>query len=390
MGPTIILDKSTLQGLTGNDEVVLLRQYFIVNIVPVLLREIGADLRKKKVRTSPEKEIRDLSRKLSQLDSIVCPELIQMVQIELLGDEVVPLNGQVPLFGEFSTDEAGNTILVARQLKVEDDVLRWQLQRYKDEDYADADAWRLSTDEKSLERLRNENKDLILQLKEYDDLPKLLAYVDRMLAAPEAASLLMEVFQTLSQLNALEFAKVVERWERAGKPPLAQFVPYSFYCIRVTLFHHMGLLRGFFTTRAKDLYDLQYVYYLPFCHVFSSSDNFLRAIVPTLMRKDQVFVVGSDLKADLNRAVTCLRSEGKAEVQTSHPPSDSLVHRIWEQLKWGASEAQTEPLLSAKNQDIPVARKRRVHLDSPCFCGSGKTLRVCCYAKWQFSRNRGE
>jgi hypothetical protein len=44
MGPTIILDRSTLQGLTGKDEAVLLRKYYLLNVHPVLLDEILADL----------------------------------------------------------------------------------------------------------------------------------------------------------------------------------------------------------------------------------------------------------------------------------------------------------------------------------------------------------
>src|SRR5262245_27826249 len=105
MGPTIILDKSTLQGLTGNDEAVFLRRYYLVNLPPVLLQEIGADLRKVKVRTSPEEEVRTLSRKLSQVGSIVCPDYRVMIQAELLGEDKIPMNGQVPVQGDYVLDE---------------------------------------------------------------------------------------------------------------------------------------------------------------------------------------------------------------------------------------------------------------------------------------------
>src|SRR5262245_49824772 len=127
MGPTIILDKSTLQGLTGNDEAVFLRRYYFTNLPPVLLQEIGADLRKEKVRTSPEEEVRILSRKLSQIESIVCPDYRVMVQVELLGEEMVPMNGQVPVQGDYVSDDNGNKLFVARPPDVEDDVLRWQI-----------------------------------------------------------------------------------------------------------------------------------------------------------------------------------------------------------------------------------------------------------------------
>jgi hypothetical protein len=72
-----------------------------------------------------------------------------------------------------------------------------------------------------------------------------------MLEAPEAVECVLQMVQNLSQVDAPQFAKVVKQWELTGKPPLAQFAPYSFYCIRMTMFHHFGLLRGFFTTGQK-------------------------------------------------------------------------------------------------------------------------------------------
>jgi len=373
MGPTIILDKSTLQGLTGNDEAVFLRRYYILNLPPVLLQEIGADLRKEKVRTSPEEEVQSLSRKLSQMGSIVCPDHTVMVQVELLGEEKVPMNGQVPVQGDFVSDNEGNKLFLARPSDAEADVLRWQIQRYTSEDYAAAAAWRASDQDNSLEAIRNENKDLAPQLQQFRTPAELLHYVDCMLSTPDTAEIVFDLFRKLSCLDQ-EFARVRMRWDRAGRPPLAQFAPYSYFCVRAVMFHHLGLLRGFFTTRSKDLYDLIYVFYLPFCYVFSSSDNFLKTIVPPLLRKDQIFVSGSDLKADLRKAV-----ENRKQLKdTEQPPRDSLAQRIRDQLGWGKHDLKE----LSETEAIPVARKRRLPLDGPCICCSGKTLRECCYPKW--------
>jgi hypothetical protein len=137
---------------------------------------------------------------------------------------------------------------------------------------------------------------------------------------------------------------------------------------------NLGMLRGFFTTRTKDLYDLAYVFYLPFCSVFSSSDNFLKTIIPPLMRKDQIFVSGSDLKADLRTAV-----ENREQLSDSDvPPRESLAQRVRDQLGWGSHDPEELTEIHA----IPLARRRRLPLDGPCICCSGKTLRECCYLKW--------
>jgi hypothetical protein len=239
MGPTIILDKSTLQGLTGNDEAVFLRRYYIVNLPPVLLQEIAADLRKEKLRTSPEEEVRNISRKLSQIGSIVCPDHRVMVQVELLGEEKVPMNGQVPVQGDYVSDDKGNRLIVARPSDLEDDVLRWQMQRYTTEDYANADDWRSSVQKSSLEEIRNENKDLAPELERFRTPAELLNYVDHLLSSLVTREIVFELFQKLSCLEQ-EFATVHERWERAGKPPLAQFAPYSLFCVRTVMFHNLG------------------------------------------------------------------------------------------------------------------------------------------------------
>jgi hypothetical protein len=45
--------------------------------------------------------------------------------------------------------------------------------------------------------------------------------------------------------------------------------------------------------------DLAYLYYLPFCSVFTSKDNFHAEIVPLFLTSEQTFVNGIELKEDL-------------------------------------------------------------------------------------------
>jgi hypothetical protein len=47
--------------------------------------------------------------------------------------------------------------------------------------------------------------------------------------------------------------------------------------------------------------DLAYLYYLPFCIVFTSKDRFHAQIVPLFLDPFQTFVNGEDLKADLKK-----------------------------------------------------------------------------------------
>ncbi len=53
--------------------------------------------------------------------------------------------------------------------------------------------------------------------------------------------------------------------------------------------------------RPSNAADIAYLYYLPFCMVFTSSDNLHARTAPLFMRADQHFLPGGDLKADLQR-----------------------------------------------------------------------------------------
>jgi len=47
--------------------------------------------------------------------------------------------------------------------------------------------------------------------------------------------------------------------------------------------------------------DLAYLYYLPFCSVFTSKDNFHTQIVPLFLNENQTFVNGVEFKEELKR-----------------------------------------------------------------------------------------
>ena len=53
------------------------------------------------------------------------------------------------------------------------------------------------------------------------------------------------------------------------------------------------------STRASNVIDLQYLYYLPFCRVFTSGDKFHKDVAPLFMQPNQVFVDPVKLRADL-------------------------------------------------------------------------------------------
>lgn len=83
---------------------------------------------------------------------------------------------------------------------------------------------------------------------------------------------------------------------------------------------------------------MAYLFYLPFCMVFTSNDKLHAATVPLFLRSNQSFVPGLDLKkglAFLDEHFSELPSEVKRKGLhhfASHPPFDNsfLVTQLWD------------------------------------------------------------
>ncbi|MGA7410201.1 MAG: hypothetical protein WBW33_06930 [Bryobacteraceae bacterium] len=83
--------------------------------------------------------------------------------------------------------------------------------------------------------------------------------------------------------------------------------------------------------------DLAYLYYLPFCSVFTSKDNFHIQIVPLFLGRMQDFVNGNDFKEDMKRLVDYHSVLPEAVLKTglnnfaACPPDDDafITTRMW-------------------------------------------------------------
>lgn len=95
---------------------------------------------------------------------------------------------------------------------------------------------------------------------------------------------------------------ILERWSVDRYRPLAQYAPYVAHVLTVEIFFQIALGAGLISAeRASNRADIAYLFYLPFCHIFVSSDKLHRRCAPLFLRANQDFVWGADLKADLRR-----------------------------------------------------------------------------------------
>jgi hypothetical protein len=91
--------------------------------------------------------------------------------------------------------------------------------------------------------------------------------------------------------------------------------------------------------RASNKADIAYLYYLPFCMVFTSSDSLHAKTVPLFLRDRQQFLGGLDLRDDLRRLdehymqlPADVRDQGIQSFAKDPPETgDFLTCRLWDQ-----------------------------------------------------------
>lgn len=144
----------------------------------------------------------------------------------------------------------------------------------------------------------------------------------------------------LNLLGAPETVEyVVNTWVQKRRPPLRDHLPYFVFMLKINIFFCLVLPTQLLSNvKASHEIDLAYLYYLPFCSVFTSKDNFHADIIPLFLSPEQTFVNGAELKEDLNRLVAYYERLLDDVLKTglihfaAYPPDDTgfLTTRLWD------------------------------------------------------------
>lgn len=137
--------------------------------------------------------------------------------------------------------------------------------------------------------------------------------------------------------EATQFVR--DDWTAKRKPPIRQHLPYFTFMLSINIFFALiiktELLRNI---KQSHQIDLAYLYYLPFCSVFTSKDRFHVQTVPLFLNQRQTFVYGEEMKQDLSRLVELYSNMPDEVLRTGlfnfaqQPPEDTsyLVTRLWD------------------------------------------------------------
>lgn len=425
MGPIIILDKSTLQSLS-NDELLFLNKYFILNIPPVLIMEIWADLAKPDKEGAISKDqVQNLAKKIYRGQSAINAHFFHCIIWSLLGERL-SMDGRILLpGGSPRISKSGKKGVVFEETPEEKQLNRWKSGDFDSEEQAIGAQWRTASKVIDLEAVRMNLAKKFKSIVRINSLAYLDSFVNNYFARPSSKTDFLSQLTEEYKIPQPIASKIFLRYERANRPPLNTFAPYAYYCLHIKTFFLFALIYNLVSTRNTNIIDLEYLYYLPFCRAFSSSDKFHQTLVPYFIRDDQRFVHGIYLKADLTQLAhdwnVNFHKDMKAwDTKYGHGPpenANSIVYRLWRELlpnwKPGAisdsskSETRKDKKLSEQldefeksgdlqKTDYPsddskvdfIIRKYSVSIHDPCPCGSGKKFRDCHWPEVRNSHKR--
>jgi hypothetical protein len=337
MGPILIFDKSFLQSLNP-DEAMWLDNFFNTNITPLFFIETLADLEKEiKSGKTPEEIVGSLAYKTPDMSARPGVHHQTLIAGELLGYGEVEMSGRPIISGGKQVKTEDGYGLVFEQSPEEESFERWQDGDFLEVERLYAKAWR-----EGLSEINLEDKYLLFQKFFPQDKPKTLA---------EIKKLSESIIDNYDPENILTFGlwligvplhsqgKVLNYWKSIGRPPIRQIAPYFSYVLSVDLFFYLGIAADLIGRgRSSHKIDVAYLYYLPFCKVFTSSDKLHQQIVPFFLREDQSFISGLELKSDLkllDEHYNLLSDEVKARGVSTFamfPPQDKsfLICKLWD------------------------------------------------------------
>ena len=379
MGPITVFDKSALQAL-NMDEAVWFEAFFLANVTPVFYVETLADLEKEVAEgKSPESIVGALAAKTPS-DAAPNVHHRHLISAELLGAHVEMSGRIVVATGEVRQGPDGEVGIHVDEFPEAAALLRWKTHEFLELERGLARQWREELAALDPERVIGVVRNILPAEARFRELADLRPVIDSFCASSEreVVVLALDVLGVPDESQA----DVIDRWERAGKPNLDVFAPYTTHVFKVDLLYYLGIARGFISgERASNKADMAYLYYLPFAMVFVSGDRLHQRTAPLFLNDDQSYVRAAELKTalrELDEHYQRLPEEIKelGVIQfAGWPPADvdNLVTQLWDKHMrpdWRDIARQREaevgePRDEARDQETVAEMRARVESARP-------------------------
>ena len=352
MGPITLFDKSFLQSLSV-DESVWFDNFFYAVVCPMFYVETLADLSKSTRKRSPLQEVGVIADKFPEMSGTPTAYHQGLAIANLMGDQV-PMTGQIPLSGGRIVKSGDRKGVVFDQLPEAGAFLRWQKREFLEVECLFARVWRAALKSLDLDAVGDGFRSLGIDGKNCKSLDEAKAIADAFVHGSDKQFERMKLAAAFLNVPEHLHRPLLERWSSVNYPPLARYAPYAAYVLTVEIFFQGSLAANLISSqRLSNRSDILYLYYLPFCMVFISSDLLHRRCAPLFLRKNQDFGWGENLKrdlADLNQHYQQLPSEEKEAGLSTFarypvPDTNSLLNHLWDRHIPNWREKAAEPYI---------------------------------------------
>lgn len=269
-------------------------------IAPLFFIETLADLEKTpRGDKTAEDEVAIIARKTPQMSGAPCFNHNHLCTINLLGYRV-PMNGQIPVAQGRAVMRNGKIGSIVDEPEEARAFKRWQRGQFLELEYQHARAWRAQLAQIDLRAISAAMKAANVDSKSCKTLEAARDMARDTVSVVTKSTGRFDAALHVLQVPIDAHKRIRQRWKSTGHPPLSRFAPYAAHVLTVSIFFDIGLGASLISSeRASHQVDIAYLYYLPFCHAFASTDKLHRTVAPLFLRDDQRFVWGGDLKTDL-------------------------------------------------------------------------------------------
>jgi hypothetical protein len=297
-----LFDKSFVQSLTV-DESVWFDRFFYPVVCPIFYVETLADLSKKpRSDRTADTEVRIIADKFPEMSGTPCAEHLSMAVLDILGVFQPPMDGRIPRSGGRSVSGGNRVGVVFDEAPEMAAFRRWQNQEFYEVERRFAAGWRAALDATDLTQIASALRSSGLTTQSCKTLADAKHLADALIQAADKAFDRLRFAVEFFGIGRLYHKEIIQNWEVSGKSPLHEYAPYAAFVLTIEVFFHIALAAGLISPeRASNRTDIAYLFYLPFCMAFVSSDRLHQRTAPLFLRPDQEFVWGIDLKADLAR-----------------------------------------------------------------------------------------
>ena len=302
MGPILIFDKSVLESLNP-DEAVWLDQFFLTNITPLFFVETLADLEKKsRAGRTPEDIVGSLAYRTPDLHAKANVHHRSLLEGELSGQGKIDMSyGRPHIGGGKYVELGGKTGVMFEESPEEEALKRWQEHKFLDIERSYAKQWREGLSNIDLEEIYSYYQLRFSGYPKPKNLEEVKAMVDKFIDDPNQEQILTTGLASIGVSPKFQ-QEIIGRWRAEGSPIIRKFAPYFTHVLSVDLVFYFGIGSDLIGRgRPSHKIDIAYLYYLPFCMVFTSNDKLHKVLAPLFLRPNQSFVSGEKLKEDLKK-----------------------------------------------------------------------------------------